>query len=120
MKTVAKTKSSSKPAKPARKKAEKAASAAAPAPVQPRATRSHAFSVRGNQAAEKLRNLSSAELEHKWRELQDQLFRLKFQLRMGQTESLTKMRGLRRDLARVKTIARGRALGTEPMEAEKK
>jgi len=118
MKTVAKTKSSSKPAKPARKKAAKAASPAAPA--QPRAARSHAFSVRGNQAAEKLRNLSSPELEHKWRELQDQLFRLKFQLRMGQTESLKKMRGLRRDLARVKTIARGRALGTEPMEAEKK
>ena len=103
-----KTKTSSKPAKKA------TAAAKAPAP------RSHAFSVRGNQAAEKLRNLSSPELENKWRELQDQLFRLKFQLRMGQTESLKKIRGLRRDLARVKTIARGRALGTEPMEAEKK
>ena len=84
------------------------------------APRSRAFSVRGNKAAEKMRNLSSAELEHKWRELQDQLFRLKFQLRMGQTESLKKIRGLRRDLARVKTIARGRVLGTEPMETEKK
>jgi large subunit ribosomal protein L29 len=105
--TMAKTKTSPKPAK--RK-------AAAP----PQASKSHAFSVRGNQAAEKLRNLSSAELEHKWRELQDQLFRLKFQLRMGQTESLKKIRGLRRDLARVKTIARGRVLGNEPMETEKK
>ncbi len=84
------------------------------------APRSHAFSVRGNKSAEKLRNLSSPELENKWRELQDQLFRLKFQLRMGQTESLKKIRGLRRDLARVKTIARGRTLGTEPMETEKK
>ena len=118
MKTVAKTKTSSKPAKAVPKAAKAAAQAPAPAP--PRAARSHAFSVRGNQAAEKLRNLSSAELDHKWRELQDQLFRLKFQLRMGQTESLKKIRGLRRDLARVKTIARGRALGTEPMEAEKK
>ena len=104
-KTKTKTKTSSKAAKTAAK---------APAP------RSHAFSVRGNKAAEKMRNLSSAELEHKWRELQDQLFRLKFQLRMGQTESLKKIRGLRRDLARVKTIARGRVLGTEPMETEKK
>ena len=119
MKTVAKTKTSSKPAKAAPKAAKPSAKAAA-APAQPRAARSHAFSVRGNQAAEKLRNLSSAELDHKWRELQDQLFRLKFQLRMGQTESLKKIRGLRRDLARVKTIARGRALGTEPMETEKK
>jgi large subunit ribosomal protein L29 len=98
------------------KMSSKAAGKAAPAP----APRSHAFSVRGNKAAEKMRNLSSAELDHKWRELQDQLFRLKFQLRMGQTESLKKIRGLRRDLARVKTIARGRVLGSEPMETEKK
>ena len=98
------------------KTSSKAAAKTAPAP----APRSHAFSVRGNKAAEKMRNLSSAELDHKWRELQDQLFRLKFQLRMGQTESLKKIRGLRRDLARVKTIARGRVLGTEPMETEKK
>ena len=87
---------------------------------QAQAPRSRAFSVRGNKAAEKMRNLSSAELEHKQRELQDQLFRLKFQLRMGQTESLKKIRGLRRDVARVKTIARGRALGTEPGEVGKK
>lgn len=105
MMAKAKTKTSSKAAK------------TAPPPPAPR---SRAFSVRGNKAAEKMRNLSSAELEHKWRELQDQLFRLKFQLRMGQTESLKKIRGLRRDLARVKTIARGRVLGTEPMETEKK
>ena len=87
---------------------------------EPQAPRSRAFSVRGNKSAEKLRNLSSAELEHKQRELQDQLFRLKFQLRMGQTESLKKIRGLRRDVARVKTIARGRALGAEPGQTEKK
>ena len=98
-------------------KAKSKAASTAPAPA---ASRSRAFSVRGNKAAEKMRNLSSAELEHKWRELQDQLFRLKFQLRMGQTESLKKIRGLRRDMARVKTIARGRALGTEPLETEKK
>ena len=108
-KTMAKT--SSKKAKAASK-----APAPKPAPVH----RSHAFSVRGNKAAEKLRNLSSAELEHKQRELLDQLFRLKFQLRMGQTESLKKIRGLRRDVARVKTLVRGRVLGTEPMETEKK
>lgn len=98
------------------KKGSKPAKAAS----KPQVPRSHAFSVRGNKSAEKLRNLSSPELENKWRELQDQLFRLKFQLRMGQTESLKKIRGLRRDLARVKTIARGRVLGTEPMETEKK
>jgi large subunit ribosomal protein L29 len=67
--------------------------------------------------AEKVRNLTDDELRHQERDLQDQLFKLKFQLNMGQTESLKKMRGLRKDIARVKTIARERALtaasGTE-------
>ena len=64
--------------------------------------------------AEKIRNLTEAELKHQERELNDQLFRLKFQLNMGQTESLKKIRGLRKDIARVKTIARQRQMaGTE-------
>ena len=57
---------------------------------------------------EKIRNLTDAELTHQERELNDQLFRLKFQLNMGQTESLKKIRGLRKDIARLKTIARQR------------
>ena len=60
--------------------------------------------------AEKIRNLTDAELKQQERELNDQLFRLKFQLNMGQTESLKKIRGLRKDIARVKTIAREREL----------
>ena len=63
--------------------------------------------------AEKIRNLTDAELKHQERELNDQLFRLKFQLNMGQTESLKKIRGLRKDIARVKTIARQRQLAGE-------
>ena len=57
---------------------------------------------------DKVRNLTDDELRHQERELNDQLFKLKFQLNMGQTESLKKIRGLRRDIARVKTIARER------------
>lgn len=60
--------------------------------------------------AEKIRNLTEAELKQQERELNDQLFRLKFQLNMGQTESLKKIRGLRKDIARVKTIAREREI----------
>ena len=66
--------------------------------------------------AEKVRNVTDDELKHQERDLQDQLFKLKFQLNMGQTESLKKIRGLRKDIARVKTIARERQLtasGTE-------
>jgi large subunit ribosomal protein L29 len=53
---------------------------------------------------DKIRNLTDAELQHQERDLADQLFKLKFQLNMGQTESLKKIRGLRKDIARVKTI----------------
>jgi large subunit ribosomal protein L29 len=60
---------------------------------------------------EKLRNLTDAELQHQERELNDQLFRMKFQLKMGQTESLNKIRGLRKDVARIKTIMREKVLG---------
>ena len=69
--------------------------------------------------AEKIRNLTDDELGNQERELADQLFKLKFQLNMGQTESLKKIRGLRKDIARVKTILgerageRGRSAATE-------
>jgi len=58
---------------------------------------------------DKIRNLTDAELQHQERDLADQLFKLKFQLNMGQTESLKKIRGLRKDIARVKTIMGERA-----------
>ena len=61
--------------------------------------------------AEKIRNTTDAELLHQQRELSDQLFRLRFQLKMGQTESLKKLRGLRKDIARIKTVIRERQLG---------
>src|SRR5690349_2481054 len=61
--------------------------------------------------AEKIRNTTDAELQHQQRELSDQLFRLRFQLKMGQTESLKKLRGLRKDIARIKTVIRERELG---------
>ena len=60
--------------------------------------------------SEKIRNLTDEELLHQERDLNDQLFKLKFQLNMGQTESLKKLRGMRRDIARVKTIGRERAI----------
>src|SRR5690348_16172188 len=60
---------------------------------------------------EKIRNLGPDELLHQQREAADQLFRLKFQLKMGQTIGLKKMRELRKDLARIKTIGRERELG---------
>jgi large subunit ribosomal protein L29 len=90
-----------------------------PKTLQPKPA-ANSFSRRENKDTEKLRNLSDTELVARQRELNDQLFRLKFQMKMGQTESLKKIRDLRRDLARTKTIARGRTLGLEPTGTEKK
>jgi large subunit ribosomal protein L29 len=69
--------------------------------------------------ADKLRNLTDAELLHQQRELNDQLFRLKFQLKMGQTESLNKIRGLRKDVARIHTVMREKQLGLVRASAPK-
>ena len=69
--------------------------------------------------SEKVRNLTADELVHQERELSEQLFKLKFQLNMGQTESLKKIRGLRKDIARVKTIARERELTAAQRNGEK-
>jgi large subunit ribosomal protein L29 len=55
---------------------------------------------------DKIRNLTDIELDHQQRELSDQLFKMKFQLKMGQTESLKKIRELKKDIARVKTVMR--------------
>ncbi len=57
---------------------------------------------------EKMREWSTDELKTKEREFSDQLFRLKFQFMGGQTDTLPKIRTLRKDIARVKTILRQR------------
>jgi len=60
--------------------------------------------------ADKIRNLTDVELAHQQGELADTLFNLKFQLKMGQTESLKKIRDLKKDIARIKTIEREKQL----------
>ncbi len=60
--------------------------------------------------ADKIRNLTDVELTHQQGELADTLFKLKFQLKMGQTESLKKIRDLKKDIARIKTIEREKQL----------
>lgn len=66
--------------------------------------------------SEKIRNLTDPELVQQQREMNDQLFRLKFQLNMGQTESLKKIRGLRKDIARLNTISRERQIAAQKSE----
>ena len=56
--------------------------------------------------AAELRDLAPDELGVKERDLTDQLFRMRIQKSMGQLESPEKIRTVRRDLARVKTVLR--------------
>ena len=56
--------------------------------------------------AAELRDLGVDELGTKERDLADQLFRLRIQKSMGQLEAPAKVRSVRRDLARVKTVRR--------------
>ena len=53
-----------------------------------------------------IRDLQVDELRQREKELDDQLFRLRIQKSMGQVEAGQKMKTLRRDLARVKTVLR--------------
>ncbi|MGO9272875.1 MAG: 50S ribosomal protein L29 [Terriglobia bacterium] len=61
----------------------------------------------------KIREWSVDELKAKDREFAEQLFRLKFQFASGQSDILEKMRVLRRDIARVKTLLREEELKAE-------
>jgi large subunit ribosomal protein L29 len=60
---------------------------------------------------EKIRNLNDEELVRQEKQSAEQLFRLRFQMKLGQNEGVKKLRDLRKDVARIKTIARERALG---------
>jgi large subunit ribosomal protein L29 len=53
-----------------------------------------------------LRGLSADELGQRARDLDDQVFRLRLQRSMGQAESGNKIRPLRKELARIKTVLR--------------
>jgi len=60
---------------------------------------------------EKIRNLSDDELALEGRKAAEALFRLRFQMKLGQSEGVKKLRELRKDVARINTIERERELG---------
>jgi large subunit ribosomal protein L29 len=62
------------------------------------------------KGTDKLRDLQTAELEVRERELAEQIFRLRFQLATGQAEAVTKLRSARKDRARIQTLLREREL----------
>ena len=65
--------------------------------------------------ADKARGLDEAELNKQLRDSAEQLFRLRFQMSMGQMEGLKKLRSLRKERARMLTVLRERELHREPV-----
>jgi len=63
--------------------------------------------------ARELRELSEDELENKEKELADQLFKLRFQHTLGQLDSPMKLRNIKRDIARIKTVLEEKSRGKE-------
>jgi large subunit ribosomal protein L29 len=59
--------------------------------------------------AQEVREMGVDELRAREKELDDQLFRMRIQKSMGTLDAPVKVRGLRRDLARIKTILREKA-----------
>ena len=62
------------------------------------------------KSQEKVRDLSDQELEHKLSEMDEQKFRLRFQMSMGQMDGFKKVRAMRKTRARILTVMREREL----------
>ncbi|GEK59730.1 50S ribosomal protein L29 [Marinococcus halophilus] len=61
--------------------------------------------------ANELRDLTTTEIEDQTKSLKEELFNLRFQLATGQLENPARIRTVRKDIARAKTVLRERELG---------
>lgn len=60
--------------------------------------------------ADKIRQIDTNELEGQLKDMREQMFRLRFQMSIGQADGLKKYRELRKDRARILTVLRQRAI----------
>jgi large subunit ribosomal protein L29 len=60
--------------------------------------------------AQKVRDLDDTEIRNQLKDMDEQMFRLKFQMSMGQMDGLKKVRTMKKDRARMLTILREREL----------
>ena len=66
---------------------------------------------RNTMELKKIRNSSDEELGQQVKTTSEQLFRLRFQVSLGQNDGVKKLRELRREIAQIKTVAKERELG---------
>jgi large subunit ribosomal protein L29 len=60
--------------------------------------------------AEKIRGMDAAEVKKQLTEMEEQNFRIRFQMSMGQTEGVKRLREIRKDRARMLTVLREKEL----------
>jgi large subunit ribosomal protein L29 len=60
--------------------------------------------------SQKIRDLDQVELQHQLSTIEEQLFRLNFQMSMGTMEGLKKARAMKKDRARIYTVLKEREL----------
>jgi large subunit ribosomal protein L29 len=63
--------------------------------------------------AQKVRDLDEQEIKQQLKEMDEQMFRLHFQMSMGQMDGLKKVRQMKKDRARIYTTLRERELAGE-------
>jgi len=69
--------------------------------------------VVGPVKAEEIRELSDADIDRRVRDLKEELFNLRFQSATGQMENPMRIREVKKDIARLKTVKRERELAQE-------
>ena len=90
--------------------------------MQPTNCRSQPVLFRNNSAiklemkAQEIRDLAEKERQEKVSDLSQEIFNLRFQLATGKIENPSRLKSLRRDIARIKTIQR-EVGGSEPKKA---
>ena len=69
--------------------------------------------------AQEIRDLTEKERQEKVVDLSQEIFNLRFQLATGKIENPSRLKGLRRDIARIKTIQREAKVDVPKPVAEK-
>ncbi len=69
--------------------------------------------------ASEIRQLSDEEIKQRIKELEEELFNLRFQKALGQLEKPHRFKMIRKDIARMKTILRERELQREKTKESK-
>jgi large subunit ribosomal protein L29 len=69
--------------------------------------------------ADKIRQLEGADLAKQVKDAREQMFRIRFQMTMGQVDGLKKYRELKKDRARILTIEREAQLASEKAAGKK-